>query len=181
MACPIPACRVRGAGGRRRGRRCQRRRLRRHPDQGAFRRGFVPGGRGRALRGPSPHEEGTQSGFAFDGDINGDRFSDAASTSNGQTGILVTPGSASGFTPDFQTVPLPGGFPFVVMTDVNGDGYSDLALSLEFPTGAVALFAGSPAGLSATPFLTGSRRPAQAAPSSRSVRAISTVTAGPTS
>ena len=77
---------VRRARRGRRGRRRKRRRLRRHPDQGPFRRGLVPGRRGRALRGPSPHEDSTQSAFAFDGNFNGDRFSDAASTSNGEEG-----------------------------------------------------------------------------------------------
>src|SRR5207249_4434034 len=83
--------------------------------------------------GTTPGFDGPQSFFALDGDLDADRFSDAASTTAGVPRILVSPGSAGGFSsaevaidvPPAET-PLVGALAIV---DANGDGFADLAVT----------------------------------------------------
>jgi len=84
-------------------------------------------------------------------DANADGFADAAvSEQVGDTAVTrlhVYRGGPSGLDPASDTV-LTVGFPAISAGDVNGDGFGDLAATDQ---GGVALYAGSPSGISPAP------------------------------
>lgn len=112
------------------------------------------GGASGLVEGTAPDAATSQSFFGFDGDVNGDGFGDAASTSNGVPNIVETFGSPTGFgaVPRELSLAMSPRVGDLAMLDANGDGYSDLAVTLG--DGSLALFAGAADGLGAVPFQT---------------------------
>jgi len=99
--------------------------------------------------GQPPYVFTSQATVATDGDLDADGFSDVASSANGQPGFSVSRGSPMGLVPlgdvnlGEQTV-----FGSIAILDANGDGYSDVAVTMadgvEIFAGPVSVGTGTP-------------------------------------
>ncbi|HEX2657915.1 MAG TPA: VCBS repeat-containing protein [Polyangia bacterium] len=103
--------------------------------------------------GQPPYVFTSQAVLASDGDLDADGFSDVASSANGQPGFSVSRGTPMGLVPlvDVNLGESPR-FDSIAMLDANGDGYSDVAVTMG---DGVSIFAGplSP-GTTPTSFVT---------------------------
>jgi hypothetical protein len=98
--------------------------------------------------GQPPYVYTSQAVIATDGDFDADGFSDVASSANGQPGFSVSRGSPMGLVPlvDVNLSESPR-LASIAILDANGDGYSDVAVTM---ADGVEIFAG-PLSPGATP------------------------------